>query len=375
MTVADLIYVNNRDAAVKMIDCIRSGKVVALYFIGSTLTSTIPGISIAGASPESTLYTPTLDVEYLVLGAPRSLNVIPMTPEGIPTPAIITRACLQVCRVPYLIVNCGTYVEPRIPHVRLPHARPGERIYSGTALPKDVVKGLLEDSRELAMMLARGVDVVLVGESIPGGTTTALGILVGLGYNAWGKVSSASPSNPHELKREVVTRGIERSGLAPSVSNDPLTVVSHLGDPVHISIASFVTEALRNNVKVVLAGGTQMAAVLALAKRLGADLGESVLVVTTRWIVADRSSDIVGLVRMIDPRVPVVAVSLDFSDAPYGGLRKYEEGYVKEGVGAGGTAFLAHILTGMSMSEIKMRVYAEYERLLRERQKTSGRQA
>ncbi|MEM2302276.1 MAG: TIGR00303 family protein, partial [Sulfolobales archaeon] len=36
---------------------------VPIYVIASTRTSTIPGISIAGASPELTLYTPALDVE------------------------------------------------------------------------------------------------------------------------------------------------------------------------------------------------------------------------------------------------------------------------------------------------------------------------
>jgi predicted ATP-grasp superfamily ATP-dependent carboligase len=82
------------------------------------------------------------------------------------------------------------------------------------------------------------LSVCLLGESIPGGTTTALGILVALGYDAWGKVSSASPSNPHRLKEVVVREGLERSGLrVDEARHDPLRAVSALGDPVHVSMA------------------------------------------------------------------------------------------------------------------------------------------
>jgi len=58
-------------------------------------------------------------------------------------------------------------------------------------------------------------------------------------------------------------------------------------------------------------------------------------------------------------------MNLDFSRSPYEGLRYYERGYVKEGVGAGGTAFIAHVLTGKSVREIEKSVNEEYERLMR----------
>jgi len=68
---------------------------LCVYVIASTKTSTIPGISLAGQAPLFTLFTPTLDVEYLYHGAPVSFPVIPTTPEGIPTPAIITLQLLN----------------------------------------------------------------------------------------------------------------------------------------------------------------------------------------------------------------------------------------------------------------------------------------
>ncbi len=59
-------------------------------FIGSTKTSTIPGIGIAGPSPEATLLTPSLDSEYFIKGRVVSFDVIPMTPDAIPAPAVVS---------------------------------------------------------------------------------------------------------------------------------------------------------------------------------------------------------------------------------------------------------------------------------------------
>jgi len=360
----DFSVIGDPYAVAELVERARKGKVMALYFIGSTKTSTIPGLSIAGATPELTLYTPACDVEYLVYGEPRSLDAIPVTPEGIPTPAIITRSCLSLCQIPYVVVDSGSAVEPKIPHVRLPSRTVGEPISTGRALPYEVAKALYEEARALAHMLW-GVDVYLLGESIPGGTTTTLGILSALGYDAWGKVSSASPSNPHKLKERVVREGLEKSGLrVDEARRDSLRAVSALGDPVHVSMAGFLQGALERGANVVLAGGTQMSSVLAIAKHMNVEL-RGVVVATTRWLVSDPSSNISALVRSIDPSIPIVSMNLDFSKSPYEGLRYYEKGYAKEGVGAGGTAFIVHVLTGRSAEEIEESIYEEYKRLIR----------
>jgi len=360
----DFSVIGDPYAVAELVERARKGKVMALYFIGSTKTSTIPGLSIAGATPELTLYTPACDVEYLVYGEPRSLDAIPVTPEGIPTPAIITRSCLSLCQIPYVVVDSGSAVEPKIPHVRLPSRTVGEPISTGRALPYEVAKALYEEARALAHMLW-GVDVYLLGESIPGGTTTTLGILSALGYDAWGKVSSASPTNPHKLKERVVREGLEKSGLrVDEARRDSLRAVSALGDPVHVSMAGFLQGALERGANVVLAGGTQMSSVLAIAKHMNVEL-RGVVVATTRWLVSDPSSNISALVRSIDPSIPIVSMNLDFSKSPYEGLRYYEKGYAKEGVGAGGTAFIVHVLTGRSAEEIEESIYEEYKRLIR----------
>ena len=58
--------------------------------IGNTLTSTIPGVSEAGDTPELTLYTGPADAEYLVMGKVMCMKGIPINPGGIPTPATLT---------------------------------------------------------------------------------------------------------------------------------------------------------------------------------------------------------------------------------------------------------------------------------------------
>jgi uncharacterized protein (TIGR00303 family) len=363
----DFSVLGDLDIVSEVIEKAKRGRVLALYFIGSTKTSTIPGLSVAGATPDLTLFTPACDVEYLVYGKPRSFDAIPVTPEGIPTPAVITRSCLNICQIPYVIVDAGSAVEPKIPHVRLPSRTIGESIRTGRALPYEVAKALYEEAKALARM-SQGVDVYLLGESIPGGTTTTLGILSALGYDAWGKVSSASPSNPHQLKEMIVREGLERSGLkVDEARRDPLKAVSALGDPVHVSMAGFLDGALKSGAKVVLAGGTQMSSVLAITKHMNVEL-RGVVVATTRWVAYDPSSNIFALVRSVDSSVPIVSMNLDFSESPYEGLRYYEKGYVKEGVGAGGTAFLTHVLTRKSVREIQESIYKEYERLIKSKE-------
>ena len=66
---------------------------------------------------------------------------------------------------------------------------------------------------------------------------------------------------------------------------------------------------------------------------------------------------------MIEPSIPIISINLDFSEAPHEGLRYYERGYVKEGVGAGGTALIAHLLTGKSVKELEDAIYEEYGKL------------
>ena len=333
--------------------------------IGSTETAKIPGISAAGKNPELTDYTPAADVELLLYGECRCIEGVPVTPEGIPTPALITLSAVQLAEMPVIVVDGGAAVKPHAPYVDV-GGRPGGNIREGRGV--DRPETVFERARTFGKHLARISDYIVVGESIPGGTTTALGLLTAMGYDAIGKVSSSMPSNPHELKARVVSEGLKAAGKEPGAfRGDPLGAASVLGDPMMVAFAGLVAGAAPI-VPVLMAGGTQMAAVLAILKELAPDALGNVAIGTTRWIVEDRSSDIVGLVSQI-ARVPVLAAGLSFKASRHWGLRVYEEGAVKEGVGAGGAviAAIAKLKGRVGCSDVFRKVEENYERILRMR--------
>jgi len=335
--------------------------------IGSTKTSTIPGISIAGATPELTLTTPCLDIEYLVTGKPLSMDILPVTPTGIPTPALVTRGVLNKAKIPVTIIDAGSYLTPRIPHVTLPSKHMGGRIDKETALPEGYAEKIYREAQVFGHSITGVNNLLVLAESIPGGTTTALGVLIGLGYKAYGKVSSSGPENPHTLKKIIVSKAYDRC-IKKNSCSDPFRVVEEMGDPVHITLAGLAAGVLDAGGSLVLSGGTQMASVLALLKRLrGIDVGsDQLILVTTKWLIEDPSSDYPGLVKSVDPNVPVVYYDYDFKDSPYDGLKSYEKGFVKEGVGIGGSGYIAFAIRGLNDNAVLSGVYEEYERVARE---------
>ena len=113
--------------------------------------------------------------------------------------------------------------------------------------------------------------------------------------------------------------------------------------------AGLVRTAAAAGLPLLLAGGSQMAAVLALALDLSAAedrprLLEQAAIATTAWVAADAGSDLQGLLALIGRRwggLPLAfAAALRFGSCRSPELQAYEQGFVKEGVGAGGLALL-----------------------------------
>lgn len=323
-----------------------------LCVIATTLTSRIPGITGAGASPELTDYTPAADVELIIHSEPKCLPEIPQTvvgDEAAPTPAVITKASLELADIPFLVVDAGSTVKPSLPYVNINHKSGGD-IATGKAVenPEDIFnKGKL-----LGKTLSKFTDHLIIGESTPAGTTTALGVLAALGYDAWGKVSGSTPENPHNLKRQTVEKGLENAGLKDSIPLDPFQAVEIVGDPMIPAVAGI---AAGSTVPVTLAGGTQMTAVCALLKEVVKDFDFSnISIATTIFVANDETADINYIARQIGP-INIFAVDPGFEKSENKGLQRYTKGVVKEGAGAGGAMLAAH-LKGVSSEEILKKI-------------------
>jgi len=203
------------------------------------------------------------------------------------------------------------------------------------------VKRAFEHGELLGKQLAIMSDLTVVGESIPGGTTTALAVLRALGIDARFKVSSSMPENPHNLKNKVVDSAIERV-IAGGIGriNSPFEAISTFGDPMMPSVAGIASGVLSASGKIMLAGGTQMSAIVAILKHLGRSLN-GLYIGTTTYVTKDPSSDLSGLVRMASEQVPILSCDLHLGESSKPGLQAFAKGFVKEGVGAGGASIVA----------------------------------
>lgn len=350
-----LVHDEARGAA--LVDRVRGLAPYFLCTVAYTHSVQVPGISAAGATPESRELTAAADAEMLCCGRALCLQGVPSNPSGAPGPVIITRASLQHADIPFGILDAGTRVAPGVPAMTVPSRAPAQAASTGRALPH--ARALFEEGYRLGESLADRGDYLLLAESVPGGTTTALAVLWGLGYDAAYRVSSSSPHNPHDLKIEHARQGLEAAGLLDSPEGDPFRVLEAVGDPMQAVVAGMALRALEK-VPVFLAGGTQMLAVLAFMKAL-ADMRalevpwSRCLVATTNWVSEDRKADVRGLARAIAVS-PVVSSNLDFSRSVHPEMRLYEEGYVKEGVGAGGAAVAAMLKTGITPDALTGRI-------------------
>ena len=159
--------------------------------------------------------------------------------------------------------------------------------------------------------------------------------------------------NPTMLKERVVDSALQRLK-----DSDPYSVVAGVGDPMLAFVAGMLCSA-SGMCKVMLAGGTQMAAVLGLASRLGFN-EQNTLLGTTSYILDDRSSNIRDLVPEI-AGIGAVAVNPGLADSKFAGLKSYSEGFVKEGAGAGGAIISSMIKSGhtsMYFLELAQKEYA-----------------
>lgn len=320
---------------------------------GSTRTATIDGISAAGADPEAMRETPAADAELVVYGDLVRAGTVPVSPTGCPTPAVFTRAISTLLGLDVTVVDGGLLERTGAPTVSV-GASPGGDIRDQDPVPS--APGTVAATREVGRALPG--DELFVAETIPGGTTTALGVLRALGEEA--TVSSSLPENPLETKQSVVEAGLEASNLSPGdAAGDPSRALRRMGDPVLAAATGLALGALETDVPVTLAGGTQMLAVAALLRHAGID--RSLSLATTPFVLQDDSADVEDLAA--DLEVSITAIDPEFEAVDHPALSAYVDGEAKEGVGFGGALALAD-RAALPMATVRDRSLDVYDRLV-----------
>ena len=316
-----------------------------VLILSNTEVANIPGISGAGSSEALLQHTPAADAEVVTCGALQTIDALPDSLSGAATPSVLTRAALNLTKIPCLLINSGLKVAPGVPYYDL-KAEWGKDIQRGPAV-KDS-QHIYASSKKLAKLL--NCDLAIIGETIPGGTTTALAVLRALGYDS--SVSSSFSKNPIELKEQVVRKALAQSPITLNrLKREPLKAVELFGDPMMPCAAGLVEELTKTGSSVMLAGGSQMAAVFAILKELS--VSGDITLATTKYVFDDESACFIDLVKKL--QIDAFGSYPDFRTSKFNQLKAYELGEVKEGVGAGG-AMVATAMKGFTNNDFRNEV-------------------
>jgi len=349
----DIQILGNLERGQNFVNSIEKKRFLFSLVISYTETSEIPGITIAGTNLDFIKFTSPADSEYLHYGTCKCIDSVPMTPDGKPTPALLTKVALESASIPHIVINAGSKIIPDIPFFET-GLEPGKNIQNEPALDRYYVLRAVEHGRIIGRTLGALTDCLVIGESIPAGTTTAMAVLKGFDINA--NVSSSIPKNPLDLKNKVVNDALKRSN-----SKDAYDVIANVGDPMIPVVAGMVSTASQTS-KVLLAGGTQMAAVLALGHSTGFD-ENNIAIGTTSYIVNDNSANFLDTVKEIAD-IPILSINPKLEYSKIQGLRSYSEGFVKEGAGAGGAMISAILKTGITSEKLLEKTEEEYQRVI-----------
>lgn len=326
----------------------RGKRPVFACVLGFTETGLIPNISAAGATPEDRKYTAIADAEFLATGSNINFPLPPLVAGA--SPVLISRAVVAAQELPLFIFDAGLAIAPTIQAIPL-SGLPAKCLSTGKALPIETVLQLFVQGLVWGEKLAQSGAYVILSECVVGGTTTALAVLTALGLAAKDRVNSSHSTCNHAQKWEIVQAGLQHLEQPAT----PFEIVAAVGDPMQIAVAGMAIAASRH-VGVLLAGGTQMLAVYALARAIAVHQNltwnpHAIIVGTTRWVAEDPTGKTVDLALAVQD-VPLLATQLSFAKSKFAQLRAYEQGFVKEGVGAGGAAIAAHLYQNWTQEKL-----------------------
>ncbi|WP_024955214.1 nicotinate mononucleotide-dependent phosphoribosyltransferase CobT [Sulfurospirillum arcachonense] len=323
--------------------------------MSTTKTYEIEGLSQAGL-PGLIHLTPTLDAEFICTGQVKSLQCVPETLKGIPTPGLMTRAVHMLKPFKQIeILDLGVHTSPDLDcfNQYTFGIKPSDRIDTGANID---AKSVFEKGLAFAKEYKSESDYIILAECVPAGTTTALCSALALGYDCAGKFSSSFKNHPNDVKQITIDKALSNINEKQSVF-EKLSCVS---DNMLIFNAGFVIGAMQRDLKIVLAGGTQMAGVLLVINSILRENSQKIdsknlALCTTKWVYEDFHSDIEGLLKMLDFEINAYCSEFDFTSSQHPALKLYDDGEAKEGVGAG-AALVYGRLNGLEDEQIVKKV-------------------
>ena len=315
--------------------------------IAGTHTSQITGISAAGVDSNSRKITALADAEFCLLGTIKDYkHKLPILKAGV-TPALISNVCKVLLGANLIVIPIGVYRRPYFKHILVEetYGNPSNCLSTGKTMDKSRVSNLYEKGLSIGLMSNKPI---VISESVPGGTTTAQAIMEAFGLDVADLVGSSLLRPPRKLKTEIIKTGFLNANLGSNFNS--IDVISALGDPFQAFSMGLLLGARKSKNTVILAGGSQMIAILLLALEFISlaekqFFSDKVFVMSTGWLAYDES--LKKLLKKVADKHKVklfgFASGLNFHSSKIKELRDYEKGYVKEGVGAGGLSLLAYL--------------------------------
>jgi uncharacterized protein (TIGR00303 family) len=342
--------IKNITGKIDFVENLRGKKATFLLALSNTDTAKIDGITQAGI-PNLIYLTPTIDSEFLCCGEVRSLENIAQTPKGVPTPALITRSIHLLNSFGDIeLLNLGLEVLPKLDYFKI-HKFDIVPSNSIDKMANIDAKEIFQKGLDFGQNYICKNDYIILGESVPSGTTTAFTTALGLGYSCDGMFSSSFKNVPNDIREKTIKKALKHI----KQDDDIFDILGKVSDNMLIFNAGFIL-GLNNKIPIILAGGTQMACVLLIVNKILETMkGEfdvsNLSLWTTSWVANDKNSDIKALIEMSNLDINSYWSDFDFQNSNQEALKLYDSGEAKEGVGAGG-ALIYGLLNGVSKQQI-----------------------
>ena len=341
---------------IDFIESLRGKRASFMLALSNTDTINIKGITQAGI-PGLIHLTPTLDSEFVCIGEVRSLDGVAETPKGVPTPALITRAVHLLRPFSSIeLLDLGLKVTPKVNYFTIHNfdIKPSGSIDIGANIDAE---SIFQKGISFGQNYKCKDDYIILGESVPSGTTTASATAQALGYKTEELFSSSFKNVPNSIRAKTIQNALSNI----SDKDDLFDILGLVADNMLIFNAGFIL-GLNGRTKLILAGGTQMAGVLlivnSILRYMGGEMNSSNLALcTTKWVAKDKNSNIKAILEMLDFDINGYFVDFDFLSTNHPALKLYDDGEAKEGVGAGGALAYA-LLNGVKKDEIISQVEA-----------------